>query len=178
MKRNNDPVLQKLEQETQSFAEEISRYAPTTNSYGFLIFDTGGPQCCGGCGAFLWFENMEKCFEFIATRLAFLSPSHSSLTTQDEMRKIVEQLKKGEIVLSETETLLNGALAPSSEITWIGPAEELCVGDSDFAIEVRSWYRERTGEEEGTLDDAIVDTTEIAEGEADSFFAALSEYGL
>ena len=83
------------------------------------------------------------------------------------MQRVIARLQADQIDMEQARLQFNELLLASSQTEWWGHADELLVGDAEFARELRDLSRLEP-----------VDASPVAAGEAQEFFCALHVYGM
>lgn len=84
---------------------------------------------------------------------------------------MIARLQAGKIDMEQARPQINELLQGLSQMEWWGRANELLAGDSNFACELREWYRDISHLEP-------VDASPIAAAEAQELFFALQVGGM
>ena len=139
-----------LAQEAMGLIESHKLQTPEEKPFALAYANDGPPAAGGGMGAMCWFDTVQDLLEFIANYLVALNP--------------------GPIGREEAIKEFNLVAHHFFQIEWWGPRKELLSGDSDFACETRSWWRNLTGDK---------DNSPIRDSEMVAFMKCLAEdYGL
>jgi hypothetical protein len=162
-----------LAQEAMDFIESNELQAPGEKSFALACANDGPPAAGGGMGTLYWFGTVQDLLEFIANYLVALNPGPQSSDHQavfDSVSKIANRVFRNEIGREEAIKEFNLVARHFFQIEWWGPREELISGDSGFACETRSWWRNLTGDK---------DNSPIQDSEMEAFLKYLEEdYGL
>jgi hypothetical protein len=162
-----------LAQEAMDFIESNDLPAPGGKSFALAFANDGPPAAGGGMGAMYWFDTLQDLLQFIANYLVAFNPgplSTDHVAVFDSVSEIANRVFRNEIGREVAIKELNLAARHFFQIRWWGSREELLSGDSYFACEARSRWRNLTGDK---------DNSPIRDSEMDAFLKYLEEdYGL
>lgn len=162
-----------LAQEAMDFIQSNDLQAPREKSFALGFANDGPPAAGGGMGAMYWFDSIQDLLQFIANYLVALNPGPLSTDHRsvfDSVSQITNRVFKNELSKEEAIKELNLVARHFFQIRWWGSREDLLSGDSDFACETRSWWRNLTGDK---------DNSPIRDSEMDAFLKYLEkDYGL
>jgi hypothetical protein len=147
--------------------------SPAGISWGFFAYDDAPAGIGGGCGSFLWFDSHREMIEFIGTYLPFWSagsPRYRPTEVQAEVMPILAELCSTSQSPEHIRARLNQVLTGYATILWWGQFYELLIGKTEFAREVRLWFRSSRMPDPP---DAHISVDEQKE-----FTEAIQEYGL
>lgn len=167
---NNDAAVSRNQIEIFSEAREL---VPRPGCWGVYAFDDGPVIAGGGDGGLLWFPSHEGLLLLLDDCAAVRSSLKLRETRQ--RRRALAPVMSGAACCDAAKLDAikdwNHALKGFLQVVWYGDFCELLSGDSDFAHEIRIWYRSR-----GTVtaqSDAPIEAAEHTQ-----FAAALQEFGL
>lgn len=146
---------------------------PPEHPWGYFHYLDGPPAAGGGTGCFAWCENRVALLSFIAHYQAWIGAPEASMAPAEragQVQSTIARAQAGEIDMEQARLRINGLLRGFSQIEWWGRADELLSGDSDFARELRKWYRDFNRILPGNA-------APVVAAEAQDFFHALQEYG-
>ncbi len=165
---NQQPDQEELYDAMNEYAQSI----PEADSLGLFCYSDGPPAMCGsGMGAFYWFESNAKMLTFLKECLCWYHPGPSSMSPEHIAAEIQSIVSHNETPGADWEALrgsLNDFMAGLWQIPWIGTFGELCIGDSEYARQVRQDY----------LDADDGNSPSIGEEEIVEFIEYLQEYGI
>jgi hypothetical protein len=162
-----------LAQEAMDFIQSNELPAPGGKSFALAFANDGPPAAGGGMRSLYWFDTVQDLLQFIANYLVALNPGPHSSDNQavfDSVSEIANRVFRDELGKEEAIKEFNHAARHFFQIKWWGPREELLSGDSGFACETRSWWRNLTGNN---------DDSPIQDSEMEAFLKYLeADYGL
>ena len=162
-----------LAQEAMGLIESHKLQTPEEKPFALAYANDGPPAAGGGMGAMCWFDTVQDLLEFIANYLVALNPGPISSNHKNvyySVSEIANRVFRNEIGREEAIKEFNLVAHHFFQIEWWGPRKELLSGDSDFACETRSWWRNLTGDK---------DNSPIRDSEMVAFMKCLAEdYGL
>lgn len=160
---NDDSLIQDFDYErAQLMLEETYNIEAAPGCWGYYSFSDAPPGMCGGgMGGFTWFRDQESLLTFFEGALPHIASTWLDYDSLEApFTEFGENLRADwnalNDVLLETNTLLKGW----EQILWMGSFDELTSGESAFACELRSWFREFIFDEDTDGDTPDVFSTE------------------
>ena len=142
---NDESLIQDFDfDRAQSMLEETYNTEAASGCWGYYSFSDAPPGMCGGgMGGFTWFTSEESLLTFVEGALPHIASTWLDYDTLaapfvefgEQLRASWQNLND---VLLDTNILLKGW----EQILWMGSFDELTSGESAFACELRSWFRE------------------------------------
>jgi len=161
-----------MEKKAHQLLQKAYERLPTEYPWGYFHYLDGPPAAGGGAGCFSWFPTRDEMFLFIAQNQVWIAPGPAGVDPVErviEVEKIIDKVLADEIDMEAARTEINDALKACSQIEWWGHFEDLVSGESDFAREIRKWYRDFGRAE-------VVDSSPVTD-EEEQFSYALQAYG-
>ena len=167
------PDESNLQEQAKQALQEAYERLPTEHPWGYFHFMDGPPAAGGGAGCFAWFDTRDEMLLFIAQHQVWIAPGPEGIDPVEkvgQVENIIDELLSDKIDLEAARIEINNLLKGFSQIEWWGQFEELISGESEFAREVRNWYRDFNRAK-------VVDSSPVI-GEEEEFSYALQAYGL
>jgi hypothetical protein len=167
------PDESNLQEQAKQALQEAYERLPTEHPWGYFHYMDGPPAAGGGVGCFAWFDTRDEMLLFIARHQVWLAPGPEGVDPIEkaaQVEKIIDDLLADNIDMDTARISINEVLKSFSQFEWWGPFEELVSGESEFAREIREWYRDFSRAK-------VVDSSPVIR-EDEEFAYALQAYGL
>ena len=145
--KKNMKKLQKKKFDEEQMSQDCGKLIESKNltgckpkGVGVFCQSDGPPAAGGGIGMFLWLNDWQEMYQFLADYFVpFASgPSHSDHEIiYDEIWEIFNELAEGKIQRDQAFGRINTAAKNYSQIEWFGTFEDLCEGQGEFEKKVR-----------------------------------------
>jgi hypothetical protein len=154
-------------------ANAASERVPRAEDWGF--FSSEPPP--SGIGAFCWFDSRDQLLEFLAEHgpYMFATRDPGDWTGWSEsvrqFRSVADRARRGEVSDGDVRSSARSSIDPSGQLDWVGAADELISGHSEFATRVRESLID--ADEYPDLDGS----DPVPPDAVDDFLGGLTEYG-